>query len=291
MLLTVDEMIMALRSSVNVQNSKIPVLDDNGNPVLDSNGNPVYGTIDSAYLDMTDEDIILFLKLGATRAYPEIDSLEDLPEGSDYPVVLLAKIELYLKLAVLKANKVDMTADNNNQLKQSQRFSHYMDLVEEARKEYNDWVDDGGSSVGGVTTYDLLLSKNHYSLRNYEQGKVPKVKLKIGTITSNSVEFSWSVSNVDHFGMYRIYLSESPIVDLFADGNKPEDKVKKDAIELKRTFDIRDIYHRVTGLLPNKDYYIAVFSIERNNLFGYIEKTFTTLPPFKVTSSINVTSI
>ena len=121
MLLTVEELVKILRSSVNVQ---VPIEEGSEETINDP-----------AYLSMTDDDITLFIKLGVSRAYPNVTDLSELPSGSEYPVTLLAKIELYLKLAVIKADKVDMGADNNNYLKQSQRFAHYMKLVEEARQK------------------------------------------------------------------------------------------------------------------------------------------------------------
>ena len=125
MLLSIDELVKILRSSVNVQSEESEV-------------------VDPAYLQMTDDDIKLFIKLGVSRAYPTVTDLALLPSGSEYPIVLLAKIELYLKLAVIKADKIDMGADNNNYLKQDQRFQHYMKLVEEARAEYESWLDNEG---------------------------------------------------------------------------------------------------------------------------------------------------
>src|SRR5574344_351506 len=140
MLLTVDDMVRVLRDNVNVQYTEAEVTD-------------------SAFLSMTDDDLKLYIKLGVTRAFPDVSDLDDLPEGSEYPVVLLAKTELYLKLAVLKADK-------NNQLKQSQRFAHYMKLVEEARTEYKNWVKE--DSTGKVQSFNVLLSNRHYTHRNYE---------------------------------------------------------------------------------------------------------------------------
>ena len=56
-------------------------------------------------------------EVNAARAFPNVTDLTQLTEGSEYPIILLAKIELYLKLAVLKADRVDIGADNNNYLK------------------------------------------------------------------------------------------------------------------------------------------------------------------------------
>lgn len=256
MLLTVKDLISILRSSVNVQSTEAEV-------------------IDPAYLAMTDDDIELFIKLGVSRAYPDVTDLADLPDGSEYPITLLAKIELYTKLAVLKADKVDMGADNNNYLKQDQRFKHYMALVAEARQQYDDWLENEGQ--GEVKSHDVLLSNRHYTQRNFEKQVTPKVSLKIDQVTSDSVDFHWGVTNTSHFGRFKVYISTSPIVNIYNDGATYDKKVLEGAKLIKSTSNIRDSYHRVGNLEPATDYYIAVFAIERNQVFGYKEVMFTTL--------------
>lgn len=259
MLLTVEELIKLLRSSVNVQSEETEV-------------------VDPAYLTMTDDDIQLFIKLGVSRAYPNVTDLSELPSGSEYPIVLLAKIELYTKLAVLKAEKVDIGADNNNYLKQDQRFKHYMALVEEAREQYKNWLDNEGVNGGaGVCSYDVLLSNRHYTQRNFEKQVTPKVLLKIDQVTSDSVDFHWGVTNTSHFGRFKVYLSKNPIVDMFRQGATYDTKISGEAKLLVSTQNIRNTHHRVNNLESGTTYYIAVFSIERNQVFGYSELSFNTL--------------
>ena len=259
MLLTVEELIKILRSSVNIQSEEANV-------------------IDTAYLSMTDDDIELFIKLGVSRAYPDVSDLTDLPIGADYPIILLAKIELYSKLAVLKADKVDMGADNNNYLKQSQRFDHYMKLIGEAREQYNDWLENEGLNGGqGVMSYDVLLSNRHYTQRNFEKQMTPKVTLKIDQVTSDSVYFHWVVTNTSHFGRFKVYISEKPIIDMHKEGATHYNKVDEEAKLLVSTQNIRNTYHNVGNLKAETPYYIAVISIERNQVFGYSEISFTTL--------------
>ena len=259
MLLTVDELVKLLRSSVNVQSEETEV-------------------IDPAYLTMTDDDMKLFIKLGVSRAYPDVSDLTDLPSGSEYPIILLSKIELYLKLAVLKADKVDMGADNNNYLKQSQRFDHYMKLVEEARTQYDSWLDNEGVNGGaGVQSYDVLLSNRHHTHRNFEKQVTPKVKLKIDSVTSDSVSFQWGVTNTSHFGRFKVYISKSPIVDMFKDGVSYASKIDENAKLVVSTSNIRNTYHKVCNLESETTYYVAVISIERNQVFGYSETSFNTL--------------
>lgn len=259
MLLTVQDLITVLRSSVNVQ-----VPDETGAT-----------TIDPAYLVMTDNDIELFIKLGVSRAYPSVTDLSDLPDGADYPVVLLAKIELYLKLAVIKADKVDMGADNNNYLKQDQRFTHYMKLVAEARAQYESWLDNEGQ--GEVSSHDVLLSNRHYTQRNFEKQVTPRVSLKIDQVTSDSVDFHWGVTNTSHFGRFKAYISKSPIIDMHKEGATYDKKLSGDETLLVSTSNIRNSYSRVNNLESGVTYYLAVVSIERNQVFGYSEQSFTTL--------------
>lgn len=275
MLLTIDELVKILRSSVNVQ---VPLEET----VIDEETNQETtvtkeGT-DPAYLTMTDDDIILFIKLGVTRAYPNISDLADLPSGSEYPITLLAKVELYLKLATLKADKVDMGVDNNTYMKQEQRFIHYMALVEEARLEYDSWLYNEGVNGGqGVCSYDVLLSKRHYTQRNFEKQVTPKVTLKITNVTSDSANFHWEVSNTSHFGRFKVYIGKKPIVDMYKDGATYDKKIDGEAKLIVSTSNIRNTFHKVTNLEQGVTYYVAVISIERNQVFGYSEMSFETL--------------
>lgn len=259
MLLTVKELITVLRQSVNVQYDTDEV-------------------IDSAYLSMSDDDLMLCIKIGISGAYPDVDDIEDLPNGSEYPVVLLAKIELYTRLAVARVDKVDLVADNNNQLKQSQRFEHYMDLIAEAKEEYQNWVDNEMNSK--VDSFNTILNRRRYDIRNYNIAPTPKVNLKIVDVTNNSVCIKWAVTNSINFGRYKVYISKVPIFDPYAKGEKLDDRVNENAIQVKSTMDIRNCYHRVEGLEPNTTYFILVVSVERTQVFGYSEKSFTTLEEF-----------
>ena len=255
-MLTVDELVKALRNSVNVQQEESEV-------------------IDPAFLTMSDDDLLLFIKLALSRVDPSAD-VTDLPEGSEYPVLLLAKIELYTKLAVMKADKVDMGVDNNNYIKQDQRFQHYMKLVSAAKEQYDTWLENEGQ--GEVNTYDVLLDSRHYSNRNYEKQVKPKVKLYVDSVTADSVEFHWKVSNTPHFARFAVYVSESPIIDVFSDGSSYKSSIRDSAKQVLSTQDIRNISKRVSNLMPDTDYYVAVISVERNQVWGCVETSFTTLP-------------
>lgn len=257
MILTVEELIKVLRESVNVQNGDEEVID----PLL---------------LTMSDEDLSLFLKLAVSRAYPQCSSLTELPEGADYPVVLLAKIELYTKLAVTKADKVDMGVDNNNYLKNDQRFQHYMKLVSAAKEQYDSWLENEGQ--GEVSTFDVLLDRNHYTQRNYELQRSPKVSLVIDLVTADSVEFHWGVSGIRHFGCYEVYISEDLIFDVYRGGATYKANLCEGAKRVVKTSNLRLQHHRITQLVAEKTYHLAVVSVERNQVYGFAEVVFDTLP-------------
>lgn len=270
MLLAVDELVKALRLAVNVQQEESEV-------------------IDSAYLNMSDEDLTLFIKLAVSRAYPKVISLSDLPEGAEYPIVLLAKIELYTKLAVMSADDVDMGADNNNYLKQDQRFQHYMKLVQSAKEQYDTWLDNEGQ--GEVSSFDVTLDNRHYSHRNYEKQSAPKVSIAIDEVTNDSVDFHWRVTNISHFGRFKVYISETPIVDMFLDGATYNSKLTGNEKLIFSTGDIKNTYKRITNLSANTQYYIAVISIERNQVWGFAETSFTTPPIFEDEEDIDIDSL
>ena len=256
MLLSVSDLITLLRKSVNVS---IPVETPEGEETV---------VEDTNYLSMTDDDLTLYIKLGVSRAFPDVTRLEDLPEGSAYPVILLAKIELYSMLAVKRADKVDMGADNNNYLKQDQKFQHYMSLIKEAKEEYESWLDNEGQ--GSVTSHDLLLSNRHYTLRNYGKQKVPKVLLYTDEIADGKVKLHWNVTDTDHFSQYKVYVStKEPCIDEFKEGAFYKDKLSDSATLVFSTFNIRNNHLTLNGLEEGVTYYVAVLSIERNQVFGF----------------------
>ena len=284
-MLTVDELVSLLRQTLNITKVVTVTKDDGSTEDV-----TIAVTSDKAYLEMTDEDIIMYLKLCASRDY-DVDSLEDLPSGAEYPLVLLAQIELLKKLAVSSADWMDIGADNNNYLKRGQRFNHYMTLAEEVQDQYNKYVDTGGTT-GGVQTYTVRANNRHMTERDYGLTPTPKVSLKIRDITNDSVDISWSVANTSHFGRYKVFISKSQIIDMYmGDSSSLDSKIVEGATLIKSTSDIRNATHRITGLEAETEYHIAVVSVERNSVWGYVEKTFKTLEAFEDEEDIDIDKI
>lgn len=261
MILEIKDLIHLLRSMVNVENEDYE---------------------DKAYIKMSDEDLTMYLKLGMTRLFPSVEDFSDLPSGAEYPLVLVSKKELYLKLAVTEAPMYNITADNNNQLQRSQKFDHYMKLAENAQSEFENWEDESGqidpnTGIAGVQAYDAYMTNRHYRSRNIRLSPAPIVRVNVVNIYSDSVEIRWKSFNNDHFGKFLVYINEKPIVDMFKKGSKAEDNINEGAKEVYSTFDFEDRALRIPDLKPETVYYIAVFSIERNQKFGYKEVVITTL--------------
>ena len=159
----------------------------------------------------------------------------------------------------------------------AESFQKSLKLVEEAREEYESWLDNEGVNGGqGVSSYDVLLSNRHYTRRNFEKQVTPKVSLKIDKVTSDSVDFHWGVSNTSHFGRFKVYISKKPIVDMYKEGATYDKKIDGEAKLIVSTSNILNVFHRVSNLESGATYYIAVFSIERNQVFGYSEMSFNT---------------
>ena len=251
--MTVEEMVKYLRMNVSIQDPSIT-------------------TSDSAYLSMSDDDIKLYITTVMTRNFPEILSLDYLPPENIYPLMLLSKKELYYTLAIKEAPMYDIGADNNNYLKRSQRFEHYMKLIEQVDKEYQEYLDNGGAGANTLASFDVRLNNRYATKRNYEKGAVPAPLLYIVSISETSVEIEWKVK-VEHFGGYKVYISKQPIVDLFTFPNH----IVEGAKMLREIKNVHQSRCRIEGLEPNTSYYVAVAVAELSTLEGYAQQSFTTL--------------
>lgn len=254
--MTVEQMIQFLRLSVFIQDKDKVV------------------TGDTEYLCMSDEDLMLYLNVALTRNFSDVPSLQYLPNESVFPLVLLAKKELYYTLAVKEAPLFDIGADNNNYLKRSQRFDHYMKLVVQTDKEYEDWLENGGTGNGTVQSYSVTLSDRYGTRYNFENSATPTVVLYVGTITEDTVEFWWNVKNISRFYRYKVYISKEPIVDLF----NLNSHIASGATLVAEIKDIHQVRCRVTGLEPNTEYYIAVQAVSMSTLSGYAQTQVMTNP-------------
>lgn len=249
--MTKAELVRYLRLNVNVQNADVT---------------------DTAYLSMTDEDIELYLKVVLTRDFPYVPSLDLIPQEDIYPIVLLAKKELYFALASMDAPLFDLTADNNNQIKRSQRFEHYMKLIAAVDEEYNQYNEDGGAGTRNtLTSYDVLISDRYNTKRNYEKGVVPALSLRVVEVTDTTIELMWLV-NLSRFEKYEVYISEEQIYDEFSIHEPVSSKAKLVA----KILNVHQNKCRIEGLVPNTVYHVMVSATEKSSLVGRAEMIVST---------------
>ena len=250
--MTKAELVRYLRLNVNIQNAEVT---------------------DTAYLSMKDEDIELYLSVVLTRDFPEVPSLDLIPQEDIYPIVLLAKKELYFTLASMDAPLYDLNADNNNQVKRSQRFEHYMKLISAVDEEYNQYNEDGGAGTRNtLTSYDVLISDRYATRRNYEKGFVPTLSLRVTGVSDTTIELSWSVK-LSRFEKYEVYISEEQIFDEYSI-NEP---VSKDAKLVAKITNVHQNKCRIEGLVPNTVYHIMVSATDKSSLVGRKEMIVSTL--------------
>ena len=253
--MTVEDLVKYLRLNVSIQNSDGLTEQD------------------SAYLGMTDEDLILYMSVVLTRNYPDVPSLDLLPTEYIYPVILLSKKELYYALAVKEAPLYDLGADGGY-LKRSQRFEHYMKLVAQTDSEYKDYLENGGAGGNTLTSFDVLISDRYATKRNYEKGVIPALTLYADEVGETYINISWKVK-LSRFREYRVYISESPILDLYNTTNP----IATDAKEVVVIKNVHQTRCRIEGLTPNTNYYVVVSAIEMSSISSYKELSFTTLTP------------
>lgn len=260
--MTKAELVRYLRLNVNIQNADVT---------------------DTTYLSMKDEDIELYLNVVLTRDFPYVPSLDLIPQEDIYPIVLLAKKELYYALASADAPLFDLTADNNNQIKRSQRFEHYMKLIEAVDKEYNQYNEDGGAGTRNtLTSYDVLLSDRYATRHNYEKGFVPALSLRVLGVTDTTIELTWSVQ-LSRFDKYEVYISEEQIYDEYSISREVSPKAKL----IAKILNVHQNKCRIEGLVPNTVYHIMVSAREKSSLVGRKEIIVSTTGGGEVESEEN----
>lgn len=246
--MTKEQLIKFLRTSVSVQTEDVT---------------------DTEYIALSDEDLENFMLIVLTRDFSEYKSLDRLPNEAVYPLMMLTKKELYYALAVKEAPEVDLGADGAY-LKQSDRYNHYLQLIQQIEEEYQSYLDDGGAGSGTLVSFDVILPNRYNTRRNYEKGSIPAPFLYIELANSNSIECSWNVST-SRFKKTMVYLSTEPILDLY----DTEKTLKVDEEKAAMKVEIKDVHQnrcRFKGLQSGISYFITIAVFEMSGLIGYAEE-------------------
>lgn len=205
---------------------------------------------DSEYLKMTDSDIETYLRIGMSRVVGHSD-LDQLKESKVYPVILVAKKELYYALAVNSAPLYNLSADGGGSLSKDQRFQHYLALISQVEEEYSNYV----SNSGEITTSEVYITSRNGSRRNLEVAPPPSVILHIDSISKSTVELSWESENACSI---ELFLSGKPIVDLYSPTLMTEDLTP--VFSTEKSFVQRC---RISKLEEGHKYYAAIKAYNR----------------------------
>lgn len=247
--MTKEQLIKFLRTSVSVQTEDVT---------------------DTEYLTMSDEDLENFMLIVLTRDFSEYKSLDRLPSEAIYPLMMLTKKELYYALAVKEAPEVDLGADGAY-LKQSDRYNHYLQLIQQIEEEYQSYLDNGGAGSGTLVSFDVILPNRYNTKRNYEKGSIPAPFLYIESANTDSIECSWNVST-SRFKKTMAYLSTESILDLY----DTEKTLKVDEEKALMKVEIKDVHQnrcRFKRLQSNTTYFVTLAVFEMSGLIGYAEET------------------
>ena len=232
---------------------------------------------DPQYIGLTDTYLTNVLNVCLSKVNPN-KKLATLNTSELYPVVLLAKKEIFFMLATKNAPLNDISIAGNagaSSLDRSQRFANYMQLIRYVEEEYNNYIETSmttGVGGNGVQSGDVLLDSRYFSPRNYNLSSAPSLEVGVEYTTSTSADISWESVSVARFKCFKVYISTDKILDHFAD------KVISGTANLVK--EIKDIHVtkcRVLSLIPDTTYHVAIVIEEQNGLKGYTEVEFTTL--------------
>lgn len=218
----------------------------------------------------TDEDLWNIVQLVTPNHNPSY-TVENCPENEKYFIILLARREVYHRLATASAPFYPLQAEGA-ELRKDYRFNHYMRLIREVEIEYSRLWSHFDSSRS-LEVGDVILQSKHFTTRNYNLASKPTVELSIDVVRESSIDISWSKFNVPSgmFDSYEIYLSNEPIYDEY------EDVISKQAKKVANVKDIHRTKFRLKYLTPDTLYYVAVVSKDLNGLKGISEEEISTL--------------
>lgn len=228
----------------------------------------------------TDETLYDILET-VTPLHSVFHTIEDIPKSEMYFVMLLARKEIYYRLATSTAPFYPLSAEGAK-LEKNIRFDHYLALIKQVTKEYEDTMkrvgtvegDDPTGTGGYLTTYNAKLRGKTYERRYQDLSDNPEIELEVSGVTSTSINLDWTKYSSTHgsdFTRYYVYISTEPIYDEY-DVTPIDSSIKPDFV----VEDIRRNKLRISDLLPSTKYYVLVRVDTIYGLTGYSQKSFNT---------------
>lgn len=224
---------------------------------------------DEAY-KFTDEDLWEIIQLVIPNHNPSY-TVDNYPDNETYFAILLAKKEIYYRLATSSAPFYPLEAEGAS-LRKDYRFKHYMTLIRRVEIEYEQMWDKFERNIP-IKIGDIIIKSKHFTERNYNLADKPQIELTVDNIRDTSIDISWTKFDASKgmFSRYVVFVSTSPIYDEY------EDEISSEANKIALITDIHRTKFRIKDLNPNSTYHIAVVTEDLNKLQGFSEKEATTL--------------
>lgn len=241
-MLNKEDLIKYLRQSLKLQDPEIE-------------NDPDYKFEDTELLD-----IIKMVMLSRDPSF----TFDNLPEGEIPLIMILCKKEIFWRLATSSAPYYPISAEGAT-LQKNVRFDHYLALIKQLESEYQYTLSLGNHIDISKSQGELIIDSRYFSHRNRVLAKDIQIKLNVDRVTTNSIDISWSVNNLNktRFYKYIVYLDTKPVVDFY------EDEVVREDAKLKEYNDVRRNKTRLKDLEDNTTYYIALEVQEQNGLRAF----------------------
>lgn len=183
-------------------------------------------------------------------------------------LILLAKKEIYMRLAVSVAPEFNMEAEFTKLLK-SDRFDHYMGLVRQVTGD----IEKAEENVSYITAGQAVIDTRNGTLRNYNLSSVQEIVPEF-VLASDHIDISWNAfADRGDFSHYAIYCGTETFYDDFEEF--PIDNNKFDSSVL--ITDLLRTKYRLKSLSSATTYYILLVFVGKSGRKSYHYSTQVTL--------------
>lgn len=197
-------------------------------------------------------------------------TVSTLPPNLENYVILLARKEIYFRLATLTAPEYNMETEFSKLL-MGNRWQHYYQLLELTIKEIKRLEDEGVNSP--VEVGEIVISGRDGTYRNYRLANEFTGQITTGNITSSSFTIDWNKFADSDFAGYDILIGTSAIYDEYAD----EVINQANVVQWIKVTDVHRVKYRVTNLSANTLHYVVFIYLHTNGLKDILTTTLTTL--------------
>ncbi len=184
-------------------------------------GEPDYAHYHSDYGLLTDETLLSFVLVAASRDFPGIDVTKGVLNPYVYPIVLGAKREVLWMMCSKYAPLYDIKALQTTMMRE-QAFKHYQLLLTTADNEYANFMNGPGKNLGdgtetggggsdgvwdgdegygptGIRVRHLVSDRDYWNVHGHLYGKRPKVALIVQNVGADFIELTWNFPAYEKF--------------------------------------------------------------------------------------------